>query len=580
MQQRMTVSRLANLGAEKIYSGFQSYHQQFVAVTRRAAERFIRRDLEGIRADAKKRLDLYQQWVDQIEADIRELLQDRLNEALVWASMKAVYSGRIVTRTDWELAETFFNSITRRIFTTVGVDPSVEFADTDFDSPPFPPDNPIYRTFDVEIDLLHTVATILHELPFQAALHDLQSDARRIAGKIGAILAPVSQLRFEFLEPIFYHEKGAYKIGRISGSRGYTPIVIALQHDSDGIYVDALLLDESSLSILFSFTRSYFHVLADCPHDLVQFIKSILPRKPIAEIYNAIGYNKHGKTELYRSILYHTATCGTEQFQIARGKPGLVMVVFSMPNDELVFKLIRDHFHNPKSTTRQAVKKQYDYVFRHHRAGRLVEAQSFEYLEFDRCWFSDELLEELRSETLRTVHIGKDSVVMRLAYVQRCVTPLDIYLQEADDAAARDVVLDYGRAIKDLAMSNIFPGDMLLKNFGVTRHKRVVFYDFDELCPLVNCNFRKMPPARDDMDELSAEPWFFVGENDVFPEEFESFLGLPDKLHQTFRSYHADLFDATFWQQTQKRIASELPVSILPYGLSRKLDPDRHDTSN
>lgn len=575
MQQQLSVSRLANLGAEKIYSGFQSYHQNYKAITVRAAERFIRRDLEGIRSDANERLGLYRQWVDQIEFEIRELLGDRLKEDLIWASMKAVYSGRIITRTDWELAETFFNSITRRIFTTVGVDPSVEFAETDFSSPPFPPDNPIFRTYKVENDLVETITEILQDLPFQSALEDLQADAHQIADRIADNHSVTAQLRFEFLEPIFYREKGAYKIGRIAGARTSSPIAIALQHDQDGIFTDALLLDEGSLSILFSFTRSYFHVLTECPHDLVRFIKTILPRKPVAEIYNAIGYNKHGKTELYRDILYQTATCGPEQFRIARGKPGLVMLVFNMPNEEIVFKLIRDHFHNPKSTTRQSVIDQYNYVFRHHRAGRLVEAQSFEYLKCDHCWFSEELLEELHRETPQTVNISKDSVVIQLAYVQRCVTPLDIYLQEADVQFAREAVVDYGRAIKDLAMSNIFPGDLLLKNFGVTRHKRVVFYDYDELCPLVDCNFRKMPPARDDMQEMSAEPWFFVGENDIFPEEFETFLGLSKELHQVFMSHHADLFGVEFWQTTQQRIASELPAFIPPYNDSRRLVPAR-----
>ena len=579
MQQQLTVSRLANLGAEKIYSGFQSYHRQFESVTRLAADRFIRCDLEGIRTDTTERLGLYRKWVDRIESDIRELLKDRLKDDLVWASMKAVYSGRIVTRADWELAETFFNSITRRIFSTIGVNPRVEFADTDFNSPPFPPDKPIYHTYEIENDLHHTITDILRDLPFQSALSDIEADVRHIAARIAAHPSAASRLRFELLEPIFYRGRGAYKIGRISGSRGDTPVAIALQHNENGLFVDALLLDENSLSILFSFTRSNFLVLSECPYDLVRFIKTILPRKSIAEIYNAIGYNKHGKTELYRYILYQTATCGPEKFHIARGKPGLVMVVFSMPNDELVFKLIRDRFHNPKSTTRQAVMKQYNYVFRHQRAGRLVEAQSFEHLKLDRCWFSDELLEELKRETFETVRIEKDSVVMQLAYVQRCVTPLDVYLQEADPGAARDAVVDYGLAIKDLAMSNIFPGDLLLKNFGVTRHGRVVFYDFDELCPLVDCNFRKMPPARDEMQEMSAEPWFFVGENDIFPEEFESFLGLSAGLHQVFKIHHADLFEVEFWQRTQERITRDLPAYIPPYASYWKLDPNRPSAS-
>ena len=573
MLHQTTTSRLANLGAAVIFNGFTSYHEQFKAITRRAPDRFIRQNLEGIRLDALERLGLYRQWVDRIEKEIRDLLQERLKENLVWVGMKAVYSGRIVDRTDWELAETFFNSITRRIFTTVGVDPSVEFVDTDFDSPPSPPDTPVYRTYPVEGVLLQTITAILQDMPIRSAFENLAADARRITGMLATHFDPDDSQRFEFLDPIFYREMGAYKIGRICTSNGCTPIAIALQHGRDGIFADALLLDESSLSILFSFTRSYFHVLVDCPFDLVRFIKSIIPLKPIAELYNAIGYNKHGKTELYRDILHQTAECKTESFELARGKPGLVMVVFSMPSNEMVFKLIRDRFHNPKSTTRQKVMDQYGYVFRHHRAGRLVEAQSFEYLKFDRCWFSDKLLQELQNETADTVRVSENSVVIRMAYVQRCVTPLDIYLQEAGPQEAEAAVIDYGRAIKDLARSNIFPGDMLLKNFGVTRHRRVVFYDFDELCPLLDCKFRKMPRPRNDMEELSDEPWFFVGQNDVFPEQFETFLGLPARLHRVFCAHHADLFKIDFWRQAQQRIVDELPAYILPYEVSRQLNP-------
>ena len=248
------------------------------------------------------------------------------------------------------------------------------------------------------------------------------------------------------------------------------------------------------------------------------------------------------------------------------------MIVFNMPNDDLVFKLIRDRFGRPKQITRQQVKKKYRLVFEHDRAGRLIDAQDFEFLKFDDCFFAPHLLAELQSEATQTVKIENNHVILSHAYVERRVTPLNIYLQKAEAAAARNAVIDFGAAIKDLAVSNIFPGDILLKNFGVTRHGRVVFYDYDELCPLTTCNFRNIPQPASYEDELAAEPWYVVGENDVFPQEFKHFLGLTDHLLEIFLEHHSDLLDVDFWQKAQAAVkAGELP-HIYPYAQSRRLN--------
>jgi isocitrate dehydrogenase kinase/phosphatase len=328
--------------------------------------------------------------------------------------------------------------------------------------------------------------------------------------------------------------------------------------------VDAVLLEEDAVSILFSFAWSYFHVTVERPYDLAHFIKSIIPRKRLAEIYISLGYNKHGKTELYRDLLHHLAAT-TEQFQIARGEKGMVMTVFTMPAYDVVFKLIKDRFAYPKTATRQDVLNKYKLVFRHDRAGRLVDAQEFEHLQFARARFSDELLAELQKVAAQTVTVTGEQVTIKHAYVERELTPLDIYLREAGDEAAKAAVMDYGNTIKDLAYSNIFPGDMLLKNFGVTRHGRVIFYDYDELTLLQTCNFRIMPQSRYYEDDLSDTPWFNVGEDDYFPEEFANFFGLYGELRETFMAHHADLFDVAFWHETQARLAAGEVIDIFPY---------------
>jgi isocitrate dehydrogenase kinase/phosphatase len=569
MPQSISNIKLSAQGAKAIHEAFITYRTRFMEITRQAQSRFIDRDWHAMRADAARRLELYREAVDRIEADIRQLLAGRVQDKRIWAEIKTAYSARLIGNDDWELAETFSNSITRRIFSTVGVDSNIEFVDTIFGKPPGRTMPECYRTIENQLPNAALIKRILAGYPWMTSFQNLENDARQAANKIKAHLHKLGSSgkieRIDIVRSIFFRGMGAYIVGRIYAGSGWIPLAIALLNSPDGIVIDGVLLNEDDLSILFSFTRSHFHVEVDRPYDLVQFLKSTLPHKRIAELYISIGFHKHGKTELYRELLDHLSVCYEDRFDISRGQRGMVMIVFNMPNDDLVFKLIRDRFDTPKKTTRREVMEKYDLVFKHDRAGRLVDAQSFEFLKFEGGCFSTQLLTELKQEAGHTVRIAEDSIIVHHAYVERRVTPLDIFLKEAAEDKAASAVLDWGNAIKDLAVSNIFPGDILLKNFGVTRHGRVVFYDYDELCSLTSCNFRKLPPPSVHDDEMAAEPWFYVDENDVFPEELQYFMELSGSLKKVFLEHHADLFGVDFWQQTQDKIrVGELP-HIFPY---------------
>ncbi len=572
----MTATKVEAQAANSIYDAFNAYRALFKEITRRAPERFKARDWQGMRKDSAERLDLYRDVIDNVEKRIRDLLKNSIQDKKLWAGMKSVYSDLIMGNDDWEIAETFFNSVSRRIFTTVGVDPKIEFVNTDFDTPPNETGSSPFNSYTARISNIDLIQQILSGFPLLAEVQNLPTVAGRIADRIEThlreqVTEPVVD-RIEMLRDVFYRGMGAYLIGRIYAGSKRLPLAIALLNQSDGIVVDAVLTAEDDMSILFSFTRAYFHVEVDRPYDLVQFLKTILPHKRVAELYISIGFNKHGKTELYRELIGHLSACGQDRFNLSPGKPGMVMIVFNMPSDDLVFKLIRDRFDTPKKTTRQEVMQKYDMVFRHDRAGRLVDAQAFEYLKFDDCCFSEELLAKLVQDAGRTVEVRDDHIVVSHAYVERRVTPLDVFLAHSDDAQARRVVIDWGYSIKNLAVSNIFPGDILLKNFGVTRLGRVVFYDYDELCPLTSCNIRKLPASAGYDDEMAAEPWFYVDENDVFPEEFRNFLGLPAPLEKVFLEHHADLFGIDFWLQAQQAIQAGNLLHIYPYADSCRID--------
>jgi isocitrate dehydrogenase kinase/phosphatase len=331
-----------------------------------------------------------------------------------------------------------------------------------------------------------------------------------------------------------------------------------------------VLMTQNEVSIVFGFSWSYFRVGAPQPRALVEFLSSIMPLKRVNELYNGIGYNKHGKTELFRSLMAHLADPGA-RFAFAEGDEGMVMVVFTLPEHNLMFKIIRDSFGAPKNTTRQAVMDKYHFVFVRDRVGRLADAQEFEHLEFPRRCFPADLLAYLLAAAAQTVRVEGDRVVVRHVYTERRVTPLNLFLRDADAEVARETVLDYGNAIKDLAAADIFTGDMLLKNFGVTRNGRVICYDYDELCLLSECRFRRIPPPTTIEEEFAAEPWFFVGEQDVFPEEFSAFLVPPGELRDSFLAAHGDLLDVELWQGVQRRLAAGEVVDVFPYRRSALL---------
>jgi isocitrate dehydrogenase kinase/phosphatase len=567
---------LAQSAADAIRQGYASFHEEFNRISRLAQARFERRDWRGIQQDALERLELRTRILSDVIAQLREHLGDLVSDRSLWASMKAAYTALIAGGADWQLAETFFNSVSRRVFATVGVDPNIEFVSSDVAMMPIVAAEPIYRTYHPQGSTSELIERILKEVSFSGPWRDLSSDALLAGGKIDQYLRYSGNGQgmdaVEVLRPIFYRGKGAYLVGRLRRRDILTPFILALLNHEEGIELDAVLLEPSDASNVFSFTRSYFHVEMNQPVELVEFLKSILPLKRVSEIYIALGRHKHGKTELYREVLQHleqTQDC----FVPARGDKGLVMVVFTLPGLDVVFKVIRDKFPLPKTNTKPEVKSKYALVFLHDRAGRLVDAQEFEHLAFERSRFAPQLLEELASTCGESVTVTGDQVHIRHLYAERRLVPLNLFVREMNEANARAAIIDYGQSIRDLAATNTFPGDLLLKNFGVTRSGRVIFYDYDELCLITECNFRDMPRPRSDEEEMSGEPWFYVGERDVFPEEFLPFLGLSEPLERAFVSAHSELLTPEFWRRMQELHQAGEIIHIFPYRQEKRLRP-------
>jgi len=554
--------------AREIAEAFERYNAEFRVITRRAPVRFDTRDSKGSQQDAVERIDLYDRFVNRTVTELRARLGEHALDRDLWIQIRQDFPAEIEKLPDPEFAKTFFSSITRRLFGTIGVAPEIEFVATDLN-----PLASITSTVGTNTYLNHGSLPLLFEdvlgdVRFRSPWRDLDKSILHVANEVTAQLHARNErrtvLRVEMIRPVFYQVSRAYIVGRVVGRGFLIPLVIALKNTDGGILVDAVMLSEGDVSIVFSFTRSYFHVDLERVGEAVLFLKSILPVKPVSELFTVLGRARQGKTERYRELMHHLNNT-QDHFVHAAGERGLVMVCFTLPSFDVVFKIIRDRFPYPKNVLREEVMAKYQMVFKHDRAGRLVDAQEFRRLRFPKALFAPELLEELLSETAMTVHEDGANLVFDHMYIERRMTPLNLYLRSAADSAAERAVLDYGQCIRDLAYTNIFAGDLLLKNFGVTRHGRVIFYDYDELCAVTDCHFRDVPQATNHEDEMRGEAWFYVADNDVFPETFIRFLAFTESQKAALLKMHGEILTAGFWRNVQERLKEDEVLEVLPY---------------
>jgi len=562
------VSPLALQAAQDIAAAFVDYNDEFRAITRRAPAQFEARDWRASQRDAVERIELYDRSVNATIAQLRAKLGTATLDRDLWRAARAHFAALVESLPDAEFTKTFFSSITRRLFGTVGVASDLEFVALDLDPLGSITSHVVTNTYINRGSVELMCEQVLADFRFHTPWKDFDRSVAHVSAEVSAHCEQMGERRaveeIEIIRPVFYQMTRAYLVGRVTGRGWRLPLVIALKNTDGGVLVDAVMMREADVSIVFSFTRSYFHVDLERVGEAVVFLKSMLPRKPVSELFTVLGRAKQGKTERYRELFRHLQQ-SDDHFVHAPGDRGLVMICFTLPSFDIVFKVIRDRFPYPKTILRQEVMAKYELVFKHDRAGRLVDAQEFRRLRFPRRRFAPELLQELSTEAAGSVHVDGDDLIFDHMYIERRLTPLNLYLGSEPREAVEKAVLDYGQAIRDLAYTNIFAGDLLLKNFGVTRHGRVIFYDYDELCRVTDCHFRDMPQATCEEDEMRAEAWFYVADNDVFPETFMAFLGFDAELRQLFLDVHGEVLTADFWRHVQQRHSGGELMEVLPY---------------
>ncbi len=584
-EQSSKLSAPARRVARTILNGFESYFAEYQNITLGAKRRFETANWRGVHEASTERIDLYKSMVGRVARLVREVTSRDLADLDLWHDAREAYAQLVASHANYEIAETFFNSIYCRIHEHFPIHDRYTFVTSSqpTDSRPLP-DYSIYVRYDLRDGLVELVSRVLDDFAFTVPWEDKRRDVRHIVERLeGELLpgldCPLRELRVEMLESVFYRNKAAYIVGRASHRDGVIPLILpCLNNERGGIYVDTVIHDQDGASIVFSFTRSYFMVDAPIPSRYVRFLGSLMPHKTSAELYNSIGFNKHGKTEFYRDIIGHMRG-SDDLYVIAPGIRGMVMTVFTLPSYGVVFKVIKDRFDPPKQVTEEIVREKYRFVSRADRAGRMADTQEYKNFLFYRNRFAPELIEELLRVAPSKVWMDDKWIMIRHLYVERRMVPLNLFLRDAGDAEIYDAMDEYGNAIKQMAAANIFPGDMLLKNFGVTRHGRVVFYDYDEICALTDCRFRRIPAPRDEADEMAAGPWYAVADNDVFPEEFRLFFSGNPRARAAFEAQHADLYDYRYWQRLQDAIGAGCIFDTFPYRRRARFDRGEADTA-
>jgi len=565
----------ASAAAALLVDAFADYNARFADITRRAQRRFERRDWQGSALDARQRIDLYDSCIRETQGRLDGLLDDRVRSRPLWASMRQAFEQQITGLTDREFYKTWFNSLSRRHFHTRGIASDIEFVALERESDSEGSDAAPHRHYEVDGDLSAACARLLLDAGFAFAdrVACAAALARTLQARLQAAALPAVEV-IDLLQAIFYRDRRAYLVGRLRVGHRRHPLVIALTHADDGVRVDALLTVREQISILFGYARSYFHADIGNVGAVVAFVRALLPHKPLEELYAVLGRAKQGKTERYRRVFSHLAIHPEERLVHADGKRGMVMAVFTLRDLPVVFKLIRDRFAWPKDMVRKQVEEKYRLVFHHDRVGRLIDAQEFGQLRFPLRQFEEGLLRELLDECAQSVRVDGDDLVIAHCYVEHRMRPMDLYVREVEPAEAVRAMCDYGQAIKDLAGSNIFPGDLLLKNFGISRNGRAVFYDYDELCTLGECHFRALPKQHEDDEMQSLQDSVYAGPDDVFPELFVNFLGVPKTLRDALIEAHGEIFDPAWWRSLQDRLRAGDYVDVPPYPPEARLAHD------
>jgi len=564
---------------------FRRYYAHDLGIPERARQAFEARDWPRSVALSDERIKLYGSYVDALEHRLTALRLEADNKKTFWNGVESAYRPLIRGEYHADLAFAFLNSVRRR--TTRDAWRAIPYTYTGEEAARLVPPAAgptVIRRFPVDSKIdTDTVRRILEIPGFTAPYADLDGDAEKVRSRIAEVLsaysgAPRAVDRVEMIDGTFFRNRGAYLVGRIVLRTGpVRPLALALLHERDGIFVDAVLMDRHDLFHVFSSTRANFHVTNPHYHELVTFLYGLMPERPKGLHYSTIGYNHAGKMavmdqiteELDGAIARQQPVLGT-----APGFEGTVAIGFSAPGCSYVLKVIRDH---PTRNYKwgqfpgiEAVLDKYRLVHEINRTGSMLDNAIYNHLGLPAAWFDPALLDQLLTDASENVSRHGDRIVFQHLIVQRKLVPVTEFMKTATPEAAARVMQNLGLCIKNNAAADIFNKDLDARNYGVGESHKVYLFDYDALEPLAEVKIRTNQD-RDDGDE-DVPDWFFEDGHIFLPEELEVGLCLDSRpLRQMLRDMHGDLMTTAYWEDVQRQLAAGKVPRISTYLDARRL---------
>ena len=576
-----TVKAKAAVASDVIHAHTMAFQHRARAIPQAAKRAFELRDWQESLRLSRERIVIFRWLQDRALAWLSDFTQDEPDQEAFWDLVVEHHKARIADTYQGDVAYAFLASIRRHAMQDRWrfIDYSYRRA-TGAKRPALADRAIIHKelrfTGPVHAATINRVMTVLG---LNGTFVDLPRDCAAIAQRINeqfGIQSTAAQGRILVIDGGFYRNRGAYLVGRIDVFAEQHPFALALLNGDQGIYVDAVILDSDPLRYIFSSSLANFHVTNPNFHELIDFLYTLMPKRPRGLHYSTIGYNHVGKTAVMLEIERHMAR-GEDHLDYAPGPRGSVAIGFTARELRYVLKIIRDkptdqykwgHFPGI-----EAVLAKYRQVHELNRAGSMLDNVMYRNAALPETFFDAELLAELLDAASENVALQHGMVVFRHLIVQMKMSPLPEFLKTASAEDARQAISSLGRCIKNNAAANVFNKDLDGRNYGVGQTRKVYLFDYDAVEPLTSVKVRSNTDRFD--GEEDVPDWFFEDGVVFLPEEIELHLRINDRdLRRWFRQEHGDLLTTGFWLARQAELNSgQIPV-VMTYPNSCRLQAD------
>ena len=536
---------------------FDEYYRDFCAIPEMAKSAFESRDFPQSIENSRQRLTLYSERMYAFAKTLMSEYPKAVNAGALWDQLELFFREATAGRYEADLALAFLHSVRRVVFFDewypVDYQVGIKSATTD--------DGGAILTIDTAEISETLISNMLSITEFSIPYRDKESDVARAAARVNADFAEralTNQIEtVDVVQGGFYRNRGVYVVGRVRLTGGEViPLILALEIDERGIYIDAVLSDEAQAHNLFSTTRANFIVTNDHYHELAQFLHGIMPKRPLGLHYSSIGFNHFGKVAVMEELAAELES-PEAIFDTAIGFPGTVAIGFQAPGSVYNLKVIRDH---PTENYKwgdfegvPSVLEKYRRVHDINRTGSMLDNAIYYNVTLPKKHFADTLLSEMLDAAGAAVSLRGEDVFFHHLIVQRKMIPLPVFLEQASPEECAEAVISLGYCIKNNMAGNIFNRDLDGRNYGVGSHIRVYLFDYDALETFTEVKIRSNQDRYDGEEDIPS--WYFEDGVIFLPEEIEWGLRISDpELRKLFRDVHGDLTSVPYWERIQEEL--------------------------